>query len=99
MHATPRAAAGHSLSVEGELTIYTATAWKAALLDALGHGQVVELDLAGVTEIDTAGIQLLLQARRAGAAGHPGVRLCAPSPAVSEAMALLELGPTLLASD
>jgi anti-sigma B factor antagonist len=53
--------AGTVLSVEGELTIYTVTQAKQSLLE--GHENFtssVVLDLKNVSEIDTAGLQLLL---------------------------------------
>lgn len=52
---------GTVLSLEGELTIYTVTQAKQALLeDHENFLSPVALDLRNVSEIDTAGLQLLL---------------------------------------
>ena len=52
------------LSIKGDLTIYTAVACKQKLLEALSDSQIVEIDLSKVSEIDTAGVQVLLLAQR-----------------------------------
>ena len=52
------------LAVEGELTIITATEDKERLLGALQNSSGLRVDLAAVEEIDTAGLQVLLLARR-----------------------------------
>ncbi|NMG04379.1 STAS domain-containing protein [Azoarcus taiwanensis] len=58
------------LCPEGELTIYSAAECKDALLAALEESDGLEIDLGSVTEIDTAGVQLLIllksEAKRAG---------------------------------
>ena len=52
---------GTQLSVEGDLTIYTVALAKQTLLeDYENFSSPVALDLKGVSEIDTAGLQLLL---------------------------------------
>jgi anti-anti-sigma factor len=50
--------------VDGELTIVTAAEQKQRLLGALQSSSGLRVDLAGVEEIDTAGLQVLLLARR-----------------------------------
>ncbi|MBL1376508.1 STAS domain-containing protein [Zobellella iuensis] len=55
---------GVLLRLEGELTIYTAAALKSQLAPYLAGPQRVEMDLAGVSELDSAGLQLLLLAKR-----------------------------------
>jgi anti-anti-sigma factor len=75
--------------IEGEFTIYRAAELKPALL-AAGSGPL-DLDLAAVTEIDTAGVQLLLLAQREAQAVSRPFRLLAASPPVHEALALLRL--------
>ncbi len=47
------------LSIDGELTIYTATEYKNYLTDNFTSEQSLEVDLEGVEEIDTCGLQLL----------------------------------------
>lgn len=52
------------VEVAREMTIYTAGAVLEDLNAAAAQGGELELDLNGVTEIDGAGLQLLLHARR-----------------------------------
>lgn len=52
------------LSVTGELTIYQANAAAEGLRRAHATGALRCVDLAGVTEVDTAGLQFLLLAER-----------------------------------
>lgn len=52
---------GTSLSIEGELTIYSVAQAKQDLLqDYSSFSEQVALDLHKVSELDTAGVQLLL---------------------------------------
>lgn len=51
------------LAIDREMTIYRAAELKHVLLAPLAAGTGLDLDLAQVTELDTAGIQLLLLAR------------------------------------
>ncbi|WP_377703717.1 lipid asymmetry maintenance protein MlaB [Pseudoduganella sp. UC29_71] len=92
------------LFIEGELTIYRAAELKDALLAAVNHSPVLEVDLAGVTDIDTAGVQLLMLAKRSALQLQRQVRLVSHSPAVLEVFELLDLGawfgdPLLMAAD
>lgn len=52
------------VEVDGELTIYSAAESKTHFLKALSLGAKIEVDLAAVTEIDTAGLQLMLMLKR-----------------------------------
>ena len=52
------------LSLSEDLTIYHALAQKSALLAALDGTEELELDLAHVGEIDTAGLQLLIMLKK-----------------------------------
>ncbi len=53
------------IRVTGEMTVYTASQIKQPLLDAIADGAAnVQLDLSGVSEFDTAGVQLLLLIHR-----------------------------------
>ena len=80
------------LTVEGAMTVYEAGADKTGLLEALADGKSLEIDLAQVDEIDTAGLQLLALARREGLKNGKPVRLLAPSVAVLEATDRYGLG-------
>lgn len=82
---------GSIVTLEGELTIYRAGELKPLLLHALaeaGDG-LLRLDLSAVTEIDSAGLQLLMLTRIAGMTSGRHVQLLDPSPEVDELMALL----------
>ena len=52
------------MRIEGELNIYSVKDICEQLLDLLTQIDDVEVDLGGVTDIDTAGIQLMLLAKR-----------------------------------
>ena len=49
---------------QGDLTIYTAQQHKEQLLLAINNQAPVQINLAEVTDIDTAGLQLLILAKR-----------------------------------
>jgi hypothetical protein len=53
-----------------DLCITTAAAQRAALLDALGEREPIELDASAVTAVDLAGLQLLCAAHRSAAAAE-----------------------------
>ena len=72
------------LILDGPMTIYTAGEIKAQLMSGLQASAVVELDLSHVNEMDTAGFQLLVMAKRESLrAGHT-LHITAHSPAVRE---------------
>ncbi len=80
------------MQVEGDLTVRTAASQKPKLLEALRTPYtVVELDLAEVTEIDTAGVQLLLLGCNIAMVVGGALRLTVSSPAVREVIGLLKL--------
>ena len=59
------------LRIEGELTIFRAMELKPVMLaDPLPE----EIDLSGVTELDTAGVQLLMLAKRTALAQQRELR-------------------------
>lgn len=87
------------VQVDGELTIYRANELKPELLAALNGAAQAEFDLSGVTEIDTAGVQLLLLARREAQARGIALHLRSPSQAVRGAFALLALDAHLAAAE
>jgi anti-sigma B factor antagonist len=88
-----------SLGLAGELTIQTAAEEKAGLLAFLditteAHTDI-ELDLSNVTELDTAGVQLLIMAKREARAQGRGLRLSAASPTVVEVLKIACLSTDL----
>jgi len=81
----------YRVKVEGEMTIYHALEHKQALLECLGHCTEMEINLSGVSEMDTTGFQLLVLAKReAEKIGRP-MRLVAHSPATLEVMDLFSM--------
>ena len=81
----------NTLRIEGELTIYRASELCAELQAALQQPGDVELDLSEVSEMDSAGVQLLMAAKKAAQAGQRELRLVAHSPAVLEVFETLDL--------
>lgn len=76
------------LVLEGDLTIYHAAELKPQLLAALEQCNPLELDLAGVAEIDAAGLQLLLMAKRQAQASGRRLVIAGHSAAVLEVFGL-----------
>jgi len=79
------------IAIEGELTIYRAADLKLEVLEALRKTPVLEIDLSGVTELDTAGLQVLMLAKQTAAADQRELRLLQHSPAVMEILQMLDL--------
>ena len=83
-----------TLCLDGEVTIYRAAELRDTLLSTiskLAPGEALELDLAEVSEIDSAGVQLLMAARKTAQASSRELRLTRHSPAVLEVFELLDL--------
>ncbi len=79
------------LVIEGELTIYTAADSKPKLLAAL-QAPVTEFDLSQVTEIDSAGLQLLLLAKREARTAGIELNFTGHSTAVIDCFDLCDIG-------
>lgn len=78
------------LYIRGEMNIYGAAALKDDLFAALeGEPDGCALDLAGVSEFDTTGLQLLLMARKVCLSRGGSFALANPSTAVRETLELL----------
>ncbi len=83
-----------SFRIDGEFTIYRAAELAAALkaaLAAVPDGGALEVDLSEVSEMDSAGVQLLLAAKRSADETGRALRLAGRSAAVSEVLAILRL--------
>jgi anti-anti-sigma factor len=83
------------LSIEGELTIYRAAELKRALIEPLEQKVGLDVDLAKVTELDSAGVQLLLLSQRTAAANQVELRFLELSPAVKAVLELMGLSALL----
>ena len=90
----PRPELGRSrLSIAGELTIYRAAELKQQIADVLDRYPALDLELSQVSELDCAGLQLLLFAQRIAQAQQGELRFIAPSPTVLEVFRLLQIAP------
>ena len=78
-------------SISEDMTIYNAAAQKAMLLEALADCQELDLDLSQVNEMDTAGFQVLLLAKREAVKANKTVRLTAHSQSVTELLDLYNM--------
>jgi anti-anti-sigma factor len=79
------------LRLKGELTIYSVAEIKGPLSQALDRGPSLHLNLAGVEELDTAGVQLLVWLKQEAERRGKGLVLSAHSPAVVEVFDLLKV--------
>ena len=82
------------LRIEGELTIYRAAELAAAMKAMLAEvpaGASFGIDRSEVTEMDCAGVQLLLAARRSAGQSGRTLRIAGDSPAVAEVFQTLQL--------
>lgn len=80
------------VAVTGEMNIYHALELKAGLLKSIDEAEAVDLDLSGVSEFDSAGLQLLLLALRQSERGRKQLRFTAKSAPVESVIGLFNLG-------
>jgi anti-anti-sigma factor len=78
-----------ALKVSGELDVDAANSLREALLDCFSSQTEVALDLASVSMIDTAALQVLLAGPREAAFLGKSFRFVAVSPSVTETAAAL----------
>jgi anti-anti-sigma factor len=93
-----RACEDGTIALSGDLSIYDAATTKAELLPWLERAlerDTVRLDLSQVTELDGAGLQLLVMGKHLAAEKGRPFRLEACSAAVSRVLDLLHLDPSL----
>lgn len=79
------------VTVVGEMTIYNAMELKDKLLSSLAQCETVEMNLVGVSEIDSAGLQLLLMLKTEAAVHNKTLSITSHSPAVLDILDLCEL--------
>lgn len=81
--------ANGALRVHGEMTIYRASEVAQTLFAAIRtHAGDVSLDLSDVTEFDTAGLQIVLLARRMAESDGRRLDVVQPSECVAEVLKL-----------
>jgi anti-sigma B factor antagonist len=81
----------HQTAISEDMTIYNAAAQKQMLLDALVDCDELDIDLSQVSEIDTAGFQILLLTKRVALKTNKTMRLSAHSRAVTELLDLYNM--------
>ena len=86
----PQTEATH-LSLSGELTIYSVHELRNLLLTALDENRDIDIDMSEVSEVDTAGLQLVLIAQRDAEAQGRRLRISGCHPEVREALAFYNL--------
>jgi anti-sigma B factor antagonist len=79
------------IGIEGEMTIYFAAQTKENLLAAMADCNEIEMNLAHVSEIDSAGLQLLALVKREAADKNKPLHFVAHSQAVLDMLDLCEL--------
>jgi len=82
----------NTIRLQGGINITRALELNSQLLEGLALSNEVEIDLSAVNEIDTAGVQLLIHAKKAADKAQRVLRLCRHSPAVLDVFELLNLG-------
>lgn len=76
---------GRRLHLEGDITVYSACGFRDAVLAAVPTAGELEVDLSGVREIDSVGLQILLQLKNRHA---NAIRFTNHSPAVRQVLTL-----------
>lgn len=89
------ARSSRDITVSGELTIYTASEWRDRLIGEMAGTDDIRLQLAEVAEIDSAGLQLLLAAKRLANGEGRQLELANPSAAVRGLFDLVRLNEQL----
>lgn len=83
------------LVIKDELTIYTASEMKQQLLEHLSKCNELEISMAQVSEMDSAGVQIVLLLRHEAYRQGKELRFVNHSPAVLEVLEILNLVPYL----
>lgn len=82
-----------AVTLEGEMTIYTAAELKEKLLAVLDYPQELEVNLSDVSEIDSAGIQLLMMLKKERSAHQRSFSLVEHSTVILDAFETMGLVP------
>jgi anti-anti-sigma factor len=79
-------------AIDGEMTIFRAAELKAALLPEIERAQEIEIDLSHVSEIDSAGLQLMIAAKLEAILRGKQLRFTGHSKPVTDMLDLCDLG-------
>jgi len=82
--------------IENNMTIFNAAELKKTILEALSEPSNIQLDLSQVSEIDSAGFQLLLMLKNESKSNNKEYQITACSPAVDSLLDLFNLKENLL---
>jgi anti-sigma B factor antagonist len=80
------------IALDGEMTIYTAASLKTRLLNGLAENNELEVDLSAVSELDSAGLQLMVLLKREAGDQGKSVRFVDHSQAVLDVLDLTDMG-------
>ncbi len=83
------------VEIKGEMSIFTALTVRQQLLDAFEQAGDIEIDLASVSEMDSAGMQLLIAAKREAALHARTLRFTGHSRAVFDFLELYDVAGQL----
>lgn len=92
------------IAIDGEMTIFEASEIYQKILGSIRNSKDIEIDLSEVSEIDTAGLQLIMVAKILNAANGGRLSLINHSKAVQDILELTNLGgffgdPIILSAD
>jgi len=82
-----------TIRIEGGMNITRVLDLKPVLIDPLHRSLDLEIDLSAVSELDTAGLQLLILAKKIAHEKQQQLRLTGHSAAVLDMFELLNLAP------
>ena len=74
------------LAIEGEMTIFRAGELKESILPAISLVSEIEIDLSRVTEIDGAGLQLMMSAKLEAWKNNKALRFIGHTAVVTDAI-------------
>ncbi len=79
------------LQIDGDMTIYTAEAMLEGFMPYINDYKDFELDLSSIDEIDTAGVQMLLQFNKKAKQSEKAVCMTAISQSVQDVLGVYHL--------
>lgn len=96
--------ADNRIKLDHDLTIYTAESTKEEFMKLLEKSAEIELDLSQVSEMDTAGLQLLIMLKNECRAKNGDLKLAEHSDAVLDVLEMCNIAaffgdPVLLSSE
>lgn len=83
------------MSIEGEMTIFRSEAIKEAVVSAISDNEEIEIDLSQVSEIDGAGVMLMISIKLEAWQKKKQLRFVGHSAAVTEAVDMCDLSSFL----